>query len=116
MRITIASVPTDSRAQNYYKTKRRRKSRIRGAAAKRRHIFSKDIACACAGGIYTRAARGSAYLLSKRKGEMRENESGEHAGNRLGECMGNRSGEYAVARGMIGQTSIWKVGGEMVET
>lgn len=52
-----------------------------------------------------------AYLLSKRK-----NESGEHAGNRLGECMGNRSGEYAVARGMIGQTSIWKVGGEMVET
>ena len=47
---------------------------------------------------------------------MRKNESGEHAGNRLGECMGNRSGEYAVARGMIGQTSIWKVGGEMVET
>lgn len=39
---------------------------------------------------------------------MRKNESGEYAGN--------RSGEYAVARGMIGQTSIWKVGGEMVET
>lgn len=41
---------------------------------------------------------GRAYLLSKRKGEMRKNESGEHAGNRLGECMGNRSGECAVAR------------------
>ena len=42
---------------------------------------------------------------------MRKNESGEHTGN--------RSGEHAVAResnGIIGQTSIWKVGGEMVET
>lgn len=60
MRITIASVPTDFRAQNYYKTKRRRKSRIRGAAAKRRHIFSKDMACACAGGhMYAGGAQGA---------------------------------------------------------
>lgn len=46
---------------------------------------------------YVRGRRaGRAYLLlSKRKGEMRKNESGEHAGNRSGECMGNRSGEYA---------------------
>lgn len=43
MRITIASVSTDSRAQNYYKTKRRRKSRVRGKTAKRRLIFSKDM-------------------------------------------------------------------------
>lgn len=91
MRITIASVPTDSRAQNYYKTKRRRKSRIRGKAAKRKHIFSKDKACACAGGICARGGHaGRAYLLSKRKGEMRKNESGEHAGNRAGEHTGNR--------------------------
>lgn len=88
MRITIASVSTDSRAQNYYKTKRRRKSRIRGKAAKRRYIFSKDMACACAGGICTRAARVFIKLAEKR--EKRKNESGEHAGN--------RSGEYAVAR------------------
>ena len=40
-------------------------------------------------------AGGGAYLLSKRKGEMRKNESGEPAGNRLGECMGNRPGEHA---------------------
>lgn len=87
MRITIASVPTDSWAQNYYKTKRRRKSRIRGAAAKRRHIFSKDIACACAGGIYTRAARGArVFIKLAEKREKRKNESGEHAGNRSGEC------------------------------
>lgn len=31
---------------------------------------------------------GRAYLLSKRKGEMRKNESGEHAGNRSGESEG----------------------------
>mgnify|MGYP004677254491 CR=1 FL=1 len=42
---------------------------------------------------------GRAYLLSKRKGEMRKNESGKHAGNRLGECMDNRSGEYAGGAG-----------------
>lgn len=92
MRITIASVPTDSRAQNYYKTKRRRKSRIRGAAAKRRHIFSKDMACACAGGICTRAARGArVFIKLAEKREKRKNESGEHAGN--------RSGEYADGAG-----------------
>lgn len=43
---------------------------------------------------------------------MRENESGEYAGNRSGECAVARGR----ANGMIGQTSIWKVGGEMVET
>lgn len=90
MRITIASVSTDSRAQNYYKTKRRRKSRVRGKTAKRRLIFSKDMRVRARAGyvcgrICVRAVRGRAYLLSKR-----ENESGEHAGN--------RSGEYAVAR------------------
>lgn len=85
MRITIASVSTDSRAQNYYKTKRRRKSRVRGRTAKRRLIFSKDMRVR-ARATYVRGRRaGRAYLLSKR-----ENESGEHAGN--------RSGEYAVAR------------------
>ena len=89
MRITIASVPTDSRAQNYYKTKRRRKSRIRGKAAKRKYIFSKNMACACAGGIYTRtrAARGArVFIKLAEKREMRKNESGEYAGNRSGEC------------------------------
>ena len=91
MRITIASVPTDSWAQKYYKTKRRRKSRIRGKAAKRRYIFSKDMACACAGGICTRAARGArVFIKLAEKRKKRKNESGEHAGN--------RSGEYAVAR------------------
>lgn len=69
MRITIASVPTDSWAQKYYKTKRRRKSRIRGKATKRRLIFSKDMACACAGGhvyaggICVRAARGARVFI-----------------------------------------------------
>ena len=97
MRITIASVPTDSRAQKYYKTKRRRKSRIRGAAAKEELFFIKITACACASGICTRAGRGRAYayLLSKRKRKMRKKESGEHAGNRSDECMGNRLGESA---------------------
>lgn len=79
MRITIASVPTDSWAQKYYKTKRRRKSRIRGKAAKRRYIFSKDMACACAGGICTRAARGARVFI-----KLAENESGEHTDNRAG--------------------------------
>lgn len=83
MRITIASVPTDSWAQNYYKTKRRRKSRIRGKAAKRKYIFSKDMACACAGGICTRVARGArVFIKLAEKREMLENESGKHAGNR----------------------------------
>ena len=59
MRITIAYVPTDSRAQNYYKTKRRRKSRVRGKTAKRRLIFSKDMrvrarADMCASGAWAR--------------------------------------------------------------
>ena len=54
-------------------------------------------ASARAGFVRGRRA-GRAYLLSKRKREMRKNESGEHACNRLSECMGNRSGEYAVAR------------------
>lgn len=98
MRITIASVPTDSRAQNYYKTKRRRKSRIRRVAAKRRLIFSKDMRVRARAGYVRGRRAGRAYLLSKRKRKMRKNESGEYAGNRLGECMGNRSGEYAVAR------------------
>lgn len=90
MRITIASVPTDSRAQNYYKTKRRRKSRIRGKAAKRKHIFSKDKACACAGGICARGgARGTrVFIKLAGKREKRKNESGEHAGNRSGESAG----------------------------
>lgn len=104
MRITIASVPTDSWAQNYYKTKRRRKSRIRGAAAKRRHIFSKDIACACAG---------RAYLLSKRKNEK----SGKTrvASSRATGRVSMRS--RGRANGMLGEASIlWKVGWEMVET
>ena len=69
----------------------------------------------CAGG-----ARARVFIKLAEKREKRKNESGEHAGNRLGECMGNRSGESAGARrranGMIGQTSIWKVGGKMVET
>ena len=82
--------------------------------------------CERASEICTRAARGARVFIKlaekreMRKGEKRKNESGEHAGNRLGECMGNGSGEYAVARGrangMIGQTSIWKVGGKMDET
>ena len=63
----------------------------------------------CAGG-------GRAYLLSKRKGEMRKNESGEPAGNRLGECMGNRSGEHAGGarekNGMIGEVIMRKRGRE----
>ena len=53
--------------------------------------------CGC-GRAYVRgrgAGRAYAYLLSKRKGEKRKNESGEHAGNRSGECMGNRLGESA---------------------
>lgn len=90
MRITIAYVPTDSRAQNYYKTKRRRKSRVRGKTAKRRLIFSKDMrvrarADMCASGAWARV-----FIKLAEKREMRKNESGEHAGN--------RSGEYAVAR------------------
>lgn len=80
MRITIASVSTDSRAQNYYKTKRRRKSRVRGKTAKRRLIFSKDMRVR-ARARYVRGRR--AYLLSKRK-----NDSGEYAGNRSGEYAG----------------------------
>lgn len=59
MRITIASVPTDSWAQNYYKTKRRRKSRIRGKAAKRRYIFSKDMACVRGRDMYAGGAQGA---------------------------------------------------------
>ena len=39
-----------------------------------------------AGGYVCERRAGRAYLLSKRKGEKRKNESGEHAGNRLGEC------------------------------
>lgn len=46
-----------------------------------------------AGGYVCERRAGRAYLLSKRKGEKRKNESGEHAGNRSGECMGNRLGE-----------------------
>ncbi len=70
---------------------------------------------------YIRGRRaGRAYLLSKRKRKMRKNESGEHAGNRLGECMATGRTSVRVARGrangMIGQTIIWKVDGEMVET
>lgn len=53
-----------------------------------------------------RAGRAYAYLLSKRKGEMRKNESGEYAGNRSGEYV---SGARE-SNGIIGQTSIWKVG------
>lgn len=62
MRITIASVSTDSRAQNYYKTKRRRKSRVRGKTAKRRLIFSKDMrvrARARGRDMYAGGARGA---------------------------------------------------------
>lgn len=63
-------------------------------------LFSKGVRKHCYKRAYHARARegghaGRAYLLSKRKGEMRKNESGEHAGNRLGECMGNRSGEHA---------------------
>lgn len=59
-------------------------------------LFSKGVRKHCYKRAYHARARGGrAYLLSKRKGEMRKNESGEPAGNRLGECMGNRSGEHA---------------------
>lgn len=64
-----------------------------------------------AGGYIRGRRAGRAYLLSKRKGEKRKNESGEHAGN--------RSGEYAVAR--ESKRNDWtesceSAGGEMVET
>lgn len=60
MRITIASVPMDSRAQNYYKTKRRRKSRVRGKTAKRRLIFCKDMRVRARGrDMYAGGAQGA---------------------------------------------------------
>ena len=92
MRITIASVPTDSRAQNYYKTKRRRKSRIRGAAAKRRHIFSKDMACACAGEICTRAARGARVFIKLAETKKAEKREWRACGQQVGGVCG-RAGE-----------------------
>lgn len=105
MRITIASVSTDSRAQKYYKTKRRRKSRVRGKTAKRRLIFSKDMRVR-ARARYVRGRRaGRAYLLSKRKNE-------KNGKTRVASMRVTRGR----ANGMIGQTSIWKVGGKMVET
>lgn len=110
MRITIAYVPTDSRAQNYYKTKRRRKSRVRGKTAKRRLIFSKDMRVRARAG-YVRGRR--AYLLSKQENE-------KNGKTRVASMRATGRVSMRVARGrangMIGQTSIWKVGGEMVET
>lgn len=43
---------------------------------------------------------------------MRKNESGEHTGNSSGE----HTGGARESKRNAGQTSIWKVGGEMVET
>lgn len=74
MRKTIASVSTYSRAQNNYKTKRRRKSRVRGKTAKRRLIFSKDMRVRARAGYVRGRHAGRAYLLSKQKKEMRKNE------------------------------------------
>lgn len=106
MRITIAYVPTDSRAQNYYKTKRRRKSRVRGKTAKRRLIFSKDMRVRARAGYIRGRRAGRAYLLSKRKNE--KNGKTRVASMRATGRASVRS--RGRANGMIGQTIIWKVG------
>lgn len=113
MRITIASVSTDSRAQNYYKTKRRRKSRVRGKTAKRRLIFSKDMRVRARAGYVRGRRAGRAYLLSMRKNEkcwktraesMRKNERGEYAGG----ARESKRNDWI--------ESCESAGGEMVET
>lgn len=91
-------------------------------------LFSKGVRKYCyinvrsarerAGEICTRAARGARVFikLAERrnagKREMRKNESGEHTGNSSGE----HTGGARESKRNAGQTSIWKVGGEMVET
>ena len=53
------------------------------------YVLTNDIIEGGARAGYVRGWRaGRAYLLSKRKREMRKNESGEHAGNRSGESAG----------------------------
>ena len=58
------------------------------STAVRKHCYKRAYRARASGRDMCAGRAGRAYLLSKRKGEKRENESGEHAGNRSGESAG----------------------------